>query len=870
LKTNEIRKNFLDFFRKKGHKIFPSDSLVPDDPTVLFTSAGMNQFKPYFLGQKRDISRAASCQKCLRATDLEEVGRTSYHHTFFEMLGNFSFGDYFKKEAIEFAWEFVTQHLKIEEKDLWVSVYKDDEEAYGVWKKHIGITEDKIVRLGEDKNFWPANAPRLGPNGPCGPCSEIFFDQGKSIGCKNNNCSPACDCGRFIEFWNLVFTQFNRLAENKLEPLPFKNIDTGMGLERIAAVMQGKESNFDIDILAPVVKFVKELVTKKELKTPALINAIVDHSRAVTFSIADGVFPSNEERGYVVRKLIRHALWKGNLLGIDNPFLHKTPSLYAEIMKEPYPELIDKKENISQIILAEEEKFIYTLKEGRSQFKVITEGLRKEKRDILSGEELFRLYDTYGFPLELSKELAQNYNFKVDENGFLNLFKKQQELSRKKSMFDENIFLTKEISFNENTLFLGYEYLDTEADILRLLKEGKDAEALIKDEEAAIILNRTPFFPESGGQLADKGKIKTDTGEFEVFSVFKVNEAIVHKGRVSRGEIHKGKAFVSVDKERRKALMRSHTATHLLQSALRKVLGEHVTQQGSLVDEDRLRFDFTHLKGLTAAELENVEDFVNESILNGDEVKKRMLSLGEAKEEGALAFFKDKYKEEVRVVSISNYSKELCGGTHLDNTSEIGTFVILSESSISSGIRRIEAIVGKEAYKYFKNLKNNSEELAGFIKCKTEDLKFSLEKILEDLKKEKEKTVNLEKEMLSLKIKEIIETKKEINGINFLAYSFSEKDYPILLYLADLLKDKFTSLFIFLVSSFSQKDIFICSASDDLVKKGFTPKKFSLLFQEELFLKGGGRDGLVQGVVLKKEKNLLSKVENCFIKFLNQ
>jgi len=479
LKTDQLRKKYLDFFVSKGHVLFRSDTLVPDDPTVLFTSAGMNQFKPYFLGDKKDIRRATSCQKCLRTDDLEEVGRTPFHHTFFEMLGNFSFGDYFKKETIEWAWDFLLKELDMKEKDLWVSVYKDDDEAYKIWKDHIGVPGDKIVKLGEKDNFWPANAPTLGPNGPCGPCSEIFFDRGKDAGCGKKNCDPGCDCDRFSEVWNLVFTQFNRVGQNKLDPLPQKNIDTGMGLERMAAVLQGKYSNFEIDILAPVVKEVRKLlnVDTKDPKATSLIHAIVDHARAATFAIADGVYPSNEERGYVIRKIIRKAIWAAHLLGRKKPFLYELPYVYAESMKEPYAELKEKEGVIAKVIHAEEEKFLSTLKDGENQFSIIVEGLKEDKKDTVSASDLFRLYDTYGFPLELSKEIAKDHNLGVDESGFEKLLIQQQERSRKKSMFGEDIFKTEELKLKAATEFVGYHVLESESQIVHLIREGKEFES---------------------------------------------------------------------------------------------------------------------------------------------------------------------------------------------------------------------------------------------------------------------------------------------------------------------------------------------------------------------------------------------------------
>lgn len=860
MKTDKLREKYLDFFKKKKHKVFPSDSLVPDDPSVLFTSAGMNQFKPYFLGDKKDVSRAASCQKCLRTDDLEKVGQTPFHHTFFEMLGNFSFGDYFKKEAIEFGWEFLTKDLNMKEKDLWVSVYKDDAEAFKIWEKGIGVPAAKIIKLGEDKNFWPANAPSGGPNGLCGPCSEIFFDKGKNVGCQRSNCDPGCDCGRFVEVWNLVFTQFNRVGQNQLEPLPQKNIDTGMGLERMASVMQGKDSNFDIDILYPAVELVQDLfkIKNADAQTTSLINAIVDHSRAAVFSICDGVFPSNEERGYVVRKLIRTAAWKASFLGSKKPFLHKFSTLFAKLMQGSYPEIKAKEDSISKIILSEEEKFLSTLEVGKKQLIDIIDESRRQKKEIVSAEKLFRLYDTHGFPVELSKEVAQASGMKVDQDGFEELLKKQRQLSRKTSMFTEDIFKRKKINFKSASEFIGYESCESESNILHLVVDGKDADVLRGKEEGLIVLDKTPFYPESGGQLTDKGYIKSDTGTLQVEDVFKVDDAIVHKGKLISGQLKKGPAKAFVDKERRKALARAHTTTHLLQAALRMVLGKHVAQQGSLVDEDEFRFDFTHFKGLTSKELEQVQDKVNELILSADEVNKKVIGLDEAKKEGALAFFKDKYENEVRVVSVSDYSKELCGGTHLNNTSEAGSFIIVSEASISSGIRRIEALVGKKAYDFSKiNLREKMEQIQ------------QLKKDNIALKKD---SSDLENEVFILKKRDqILQSKKQVGNINIIVNDVPQANAQRLLYFVDSLKKALKSAFIFLLCSKDEKNVFICSVSEDLIKKGVSAKNFITQFKDKLGLRGGGKkENLIQGSIENIEKDSLKKIEEAIKIYIKQ
>jgi len=852
LKTAELRKLFLEFFKSKGHKVFPSDTLVPDDESLLFTSAGMNQFKAYFLGEKKDTKTATSCQKCLRTGDLENVGKTAYHHTFFEMLGNFSFGDYFKQEAIEYAWEFMTKGLKeykIEEKNLWVSVYKDDQEAYSIWVDKIGIPEERIVKLGEKSNFWPANAPSLGPNGPCGPCSEIFFDQGVEVGCKKKSCNPDCSCGRFVEVWNLVFTQFNRVGKNKLEPLPQNNIDTGMGLERMAAVLQGKSSNFEIDILGPIVNQAKQSVgtesgNSQDKKTLSLIYAIVDHARAATFAISDGIYPSNEDRGYVIRKIIRKALWSAHLLGRKEPFLYSLSDSVVEAMKDAYPELDKKRQTIAKVIRAEEEKFLSTLEDGERQISLVVKALNKEKKNTIKAEDLFRFYDTYGVPLELTKEIAKEAGLEVDEKGFDKLLKQQQERSRKKSMFDENIFKKGELNLTEKTEFLGYWNTEALATI----------ERVFSGDESLVVLDKTPFYPEAGGQLSDKGIIKTDQGEFQVEGVFKVNEAIVHKGKVVKGKISQGAASAIVDTKRRKALARAHTATHLLQAALRKVLGDHVVQQGSLVDEDSFRFDFTHFNRLTDEEKAKVGDLVRQFIKAADRVQKKEVSFKEAKKEGALAFFKDKYQDEVRVVAVSDYSKELCGGSHVDNTSEIEDFEIVRESSISSGIRRIRASVGKQA------------QLARELSKKV------------DKGVEKEKKANQAKigqAVLEEETRVLAKTPENINGVNFL-FDYDKIDSVstpeesrIILSLSDRLRQKLGSVFVFIVRSVEGKDIFVCSTTDDLAKKGLTGGEFVSKFRKELSLSGSPKGRTSQGKVSNRGDDFGEKVKGAFIKFIS-
>ncbi len=865
METDKLREEFLSFFREKGHKVFPSDSLVPDDPTVLFTSAGMNQFKPYFLGEKKGLNRATSCQKCLRTGDLEKVGTTAYHHTFFEMLGNFSFGDYFKKQAIEFAWEFLTQILNIPVEKLWVSVYNEDDEAYRIWKEYIGVTPEKIVKLGAEDNFWPANAPVEGPDGPCGPCSEIFFDWGKDKGCGRDTCSPSCSCGRFVEVWNLVFTQFNRVGVNKLEPLPQKNIDTGMGLERMSSVLQGKESNFDIDIIYPLVKEVAGILRVKEkvredLKIRSSVNAIVDHLRASVFAVGDGVFPSNEDRGYVVRKLIRKASWVGYRLGKKEPFLFSLVGLCGEIMKKPYPEVFASKDNISEVIRNEEERFLSTIEGARAQFTLFVENSREKGKKVIEAQEVFKMYDTYGLPLELTRELASEHRMTIDEKGFYDLLEKQREKSRKKSMFKETIFTKENYPFDDRSEFVGYENFSYSSSVLRIIKGENQTDVLHKGEEGILVLDKTPFYAESGGQLPDKGRVISRTGVFVVRDVQKVKDAILHIGIVEEGEIGYTDVRAEVDTSRRKAIMRAHTATHLLQAALRRVLGEHVKQQGSLVDEDRFRFDFSHFKGLTDEEIEKVEEVVNDFILRGDAVIKEILPFEEARKRGALAFFTDKYAEFVRVVSIGDYSKELCGGTHLDFTSQVCSFCIVSESSISSGIRRIEAVVGREAYNLFSSARRLLRRTASSLKVKEDKVYEYVVLLKDELDKCRNKLEAKEKEVLSFKLDRLQKEKTVVQGMDLFIYELEPMGYASLLYLADLIRKRCPTAFIFLVSRLEGKTIFVCAITDILAKKGISASGFVKENQEVLGIKGGGKDISAQGVITREIPfNLLKK-----------
>ncbi|MBM3253287.1 MAG: alanine--tRNA ligase, partial [Candidatus Omnitrophica bacterium] len=695
--SNTLRQKFLDFFRSKEHIIIPSSSLVPkDDPTVLFTSAGMNQFKDNFLGKVKTLKRAASCQRCLRTADLDNVGKTAGHHSFFEMLGNFSFGNYFKKETIIWAWEFLKDNLKISKEKLWCSVYEKDDESYDIWANVIKIPKDKIMRFGQKQNFWPSNAQDEGPNGPCGPCSEIFFDQGESLGCGRPNCSPACDCGRFVEIWNLVFTQFNRKDGGILEPLPNKNIDTGMGLERLARIMQGARTNFETDLFKDIVSFVeKNAITKNDIAT----KAVGDHIRAAIFAIFDGVMPSNEGRGYVVRMLIRRSINFSYKIGIVGPFLYKIVPIVARVMKVPYPELEARRENISDVILSEEKKYEETIRYASSIF-VEEIGILKQKgiKD-LPKELVFKFYDTYGLPLDTIEEISKNNEMDLDKKGFQDLLARHKDASRKSSAISANIFaetLTSVIrSLNTKTEFLGYDKYENTARIKAIIVNEKLTDEISNGQTGYVITDKTPFYGEQGGQIGDTGILEKDSVRCKIIDTKIIDNITLHLTQVSGCSLKREDAiYLKIDVNRRQNIAKHHSATHLLQAALREVLGPHVEQSGSLVTDEFFRFDFSHFKDLSLGEINRIEDVVNSYIRSSIKLSADIMELEEARSKGAIALFGEKYDRFVRVVSIGSVSKELCGGTHVNSTGEIGLFKIISEGAIGTNMRRIEAVVG--------------------------------------------------------------------------------------------------------------------------------------------------------------------------------
>ncbi len=826
MKANEIRTTFLDFFEKKDHRIIPSSSLIPkDDPTLLFTNAGMNQFKNIFLGlEKRSYKRATSAQKCLRVSgkhnDLEQVGRTPKHHTFFEMLGNFSFGDYFKKEAIAFAWELVTGVFGLPPDKLYITIYEEDEEAFNLWHNEIGLPDSRIFRFGKKDNFWA-----MGETGPCGPCSEIHYDLGEDLekGLPADLIASSSD--RFIELWNLVFMQFFQDEKGGMNPLPKPSIDTGMGLERMAAVLQGKRSNFETDLFTPIINAICEESGQDYPvggESDVYIRIIADHIRAITFLIGDGANPANEGRGYVLRRLIRRAYRRGNLIGLDKPFLYRLASTVADIMREPYPELMTSLPYISRVCLAEEERFASTLNSGLRYFEQYAEEARMAGSRTIPGEKVFKLYDTFGFPLDLCQELAREKNLGVDEAGFQKELENQRERARRswegEARAKEKSIYNAYQRLKVNPVFYEKERVE-ESEVLAIIRSGQSVEQLKAEEEGEIILSETPFYADSGGQVGDKGLLKASGFSGVVKNTLKpIPELIVHQVRVLSGEIRPGqKVEAVVDSTRRKAISRNHTSTHLLHAALRHILGDHVRQSGSLVDDRKLRFDFTHFAPLSEEEIQEVEKLVNEKIRENLPVTIMVTSLEEGLAEGAMAIFEEKYGEKVRLVKAGEFSKELCGGVHVRSTGEIGLFKITGESSVAAGLRRIEALTGEEALNYVLALEKNLKELEKLLKVGRQEIILRVEKLLNSLDEKDEEIRKLKRKMLSPASHppEI----KEMKGIRFVSQRVEEIDLEALRNYADQLKQKIGSGVIALASAVEGRAWLVIAVTADLTQK---------------------------------------------------
>jgi len=854
MKTDVIRKKFLDFFQSKKHTIVESDSLVPkNDPTVLFTTAGMQQFKRQFLGHIEGYTRAATSQKCLRTDDLEEVGKTAFHHTFFEMLGNFSFGDYFKKEAIEWGWEFLTKELDIPKEKLWVSVYKDDTEAYDIWIKDIKVDKKKIVKLGDKSNFWPSNAKENGPNGPCGPCSEIFYDYGINKNCQSKVCDPDCNCGRFAEIWNLVFTQYNRLDGGKLEPLPSKNIDTGMGLERLAAVVQKKKTNFETDLFEPILKAIDANITIKNARGRYVT---ADHIRAIVIGISDGVVPSNEGRGYVMKKLIIDITDIALQAGNDKPVIHTLVASVVETLGKPYPQIKKNAKNIANIIESVEKAYIKVRKERLPEFKSSifeVKTLPETEQSLIIGEKMFTYRDTYGltFPTMVSTMstvgIAASVQVKA-KSEYEKYMQKQQEQSRASSKMTGDVFTGTDLKLDtEKTKFFGYEKLEIESKILKLFVDNNESKTASKGDSVKVILDQTPFYAESGGQIGDAGTLTTKNARIKITDTQKTDDIFIHSGEVAAGNIKAGdKVIAQVDQVRRLSIMRNHTATHLLQAALRDILGEHIAQQGSLVSEERLRFDFTQPKGITIAELAQIEKQVNDQIQACMSVTKEEMSIEKARKSKALSFFAEKYGDKVRVVSIGDVSKEFCGGTHLDYTGQIGFFKIINESAVAQGIRRIEAKTGSFALAYAENQDKQLHEIAQVLKSSPNELATAVRSQSNRIKQLEKDLEKYRFDSIKTSLDKVIEEAETVKTTKLLSYCFDDVDMNILRKICDLLKQKLKSSIIVLGAKSNDSASILVSVSDDLVKKGI---KANTLIQNIAPLingNGGGREQLAQ------------------------
>ena len=868
----ELRNKFLQYFKDRQHSVVGSYPLVPkNDPSLLFTNAGMVQFKDVFLGdEKREYTRAVTVQKCVRAggkhNDLEMVGRTSRHHTFFEMLGNFSFGDYFKKEAIQYGWEFLTEVIGLPRDRLYISVFQDDDEAFNIWANDMKMPRERIFRMDEKDNFWA-----MGPTGPCGPCSEIFIDQGKNMGCGKSSCAVGCDCDRYLEIWNLVFMQFDRDNSGKLTPLPKPSIDTGMGLERLAAVVQGRTTNYDTDLMMSIINESAKItgcIYGKDDEVNGSLRVLTDHARASTFLIGDGVIPSNEGRGYVLRKIMRRALRHGKLLGQKNPFFHKITSKVIEDFKGAYPDLTSNSDFIKRVVLNEEESFGSTLNFGTQRLEEILQKVQKEKLSSIPGEEIFKLYDTYGFPTDLVEETAKDAGLKMDMAGYEKAMQEQKSkamASWKGSGEKEVAPFYKEFAQSSvPTKFEGYISNEENATILAILREETKIETANQGDDIELLVDRTPFYGESGGQVGDSGTAFNDNVQLELLNAIKpLPGLIVHKAKILNGSIKTGDSLtLRIDKFNRKNTALNHSATHLLHAALKEVLGEHIKQAGSLVAPDRLRFDYTHFSPLTEKERHKTESLVNEKIRDNIQVSTKEMEIEEALKEGAMALFGEKYGDRVRVVSVPGFSKELCGGTHVSATGDIGLFRIVSEGGIASGVRRIEAVTGAAAY----HKVNSEHESLSAIRSV---LKASVNEELSKVKKLLEKNRELEKEILLLKEK-IMSGKgssgeddiQKMGDISFLIKNLDGTDAKTLRTYIDNAKNKLKSGIVVAGSVADGKVAMAAGVTKDLTKKfhaGDIIKEIAVIVGGS----GGGRPDMAQagGTHTDKLDEALKKAE---------
>lgn len=839
---NEIREKYLSFFESKGHLRLPSFSLVPqNDNSLLLVNSGMAPLKKFFTGELTPPSkRITTCQKCIRTPDIERVGKTARHGTYFEMLGNFSFGDYFKIEATAWAWEFVTKVMEIPEDKIWVSIYLEDDEAFEIWTKNVGVSADRMVRLGKADNFWEHGT------GPCGPCSEIYFDRGEAFGCGSPDCAVGCDCDRYVEFWNLVFTQFDSDGNGNYTRLANPNIDTGMGLERLACIMQGVNNLFEVDTVADIIKHAStyaKITYGNDSKKDISLRVIADHIRSTTFMVGDGVIPSNEGKGYVLRRLIRRAARHGKLLGINDTFLSDVCNTVIRLNREAYPELFEKQDYIKKVIKNEEESFARTIDQGLS---LLSEMVSNLNSDILSGDDTFKLYDTFGFPIDLTKDILAEQGKSVDEERFNVLMKEQKERARnaRVSAGDSAWKGSGEIFAEYNkTEFVGYSALETNSTVLAIFFQDENVGEIFEGQNAILLLNKTPFYAESGGQVGDKGVISNGTASFKVCDCKKTADGkYMHLGKVVSGKITINDTVIArVNTKRREAIMRNHSSAHLLQKALREVLGNHIEQAGSYVDDLRMRFDFTHFAALTNEEISKVQDIVNTRILEGLKIETTEMSIAAAKEMGATALFGEKYGDTVRVVNMSGYSIELCGGTHLNNTAKVGLFKIVSEASVASGVRRIEAVTGENLLSYLNEKEEVIEKTAEVLKANNvADLTSKANSMASELKALSKTVAELNQKIANVKTESLLASAVKIKDFSVISSKIENSSMDALRVLGDTLKDKDTAVVALLASVDGEKINFVCVCGKNAVKNGANA---GTIVKEVSKVTGGGGGG---------------------------
>ena len=849
--VNELRRMFLEFFESKDHLVMKSFSLVPhNDNSLLLINSGMAPLKPYFTGQEiPPRRRVTTCQKCIRTGDIENIGKTARHGTFFEMLGNFSFGDYFKREAIAWTWEFLTDVVGLDPQRLYPSVYLEDDEAYNIWNQEIGIPAERIYRFGKEDNFWEHGS------GPCGPCSEVYYDRGEKYGCGKADCQVGCDCDRYIEVWNNVFTQFDNDGRGNYSELEQKNIDTGMGLERLAAVVQDVDSIFDIDTICALRSRVSEISGKeykKEDKWDVSIRIITDHIRSATFMISDGIMPSNEGRGYVLRRIIRRAARHGRLLGIQGEFLADLSKTVIEGSADGYPELEEKKAFIFNVLTQEENKFNRTIDQGLTILSELEDAMEAQGRKVLDGAEAFRLYDTFGFPPDLTMEILEEKGFTVDQDGFAAAMQEQKDKARRArkvtNYMGADVTVYESIDPSITTEFVGYDRFIHESEITALTTQTEVAAALTDGEAGTIIVKETPFYATMGGQCADTGVITCAGGEFQVEDTIKLlGGKVGHVGRVTRGMFKVGdQVSLQVNQAQRQDTCKNHSATHLLQKALRTVLGTHVEQAGSFVNGDRLRFDFNHFSAMTQDELDQVERIVNEKIAQGLPVETRVMSLEEARKTGAMALFGEKYGESVRVVTMGDFSTELCGGTHVENTTSILLFRIISESGVAAGVRRIEALTGQGVLKYYADMEERLKEAASIVKTAPAELTVRLEHLMTELKELRSENESLKSKAASQALGNVMDQVRQVKGIKFLAARVAGVDMNGLRDLGDQIKEKLGDGVILLISENEGKVNMVAMATEDATKKGAHAGNLIKGIAAQVGGGGGGRPNMAQ------------------------